>query len=173
MCFVSITTVSESLLRISSRASRTTITTPSIPPTAVVVVTPNRPSLSFALTSTNTDAVLDFPSSSVTVRLTKYFPGVSNFMVKVSPEPSCVAPSVLGSSQMNCRLLRSVAESLELAPLNVIDSPSVILNPSAGMNMLAAGGRFTIVTSIVNESDSLSSSQTLAVTLLSPDRDQE
>ena len=64
-------------------------------------------------------------------------------MVKVSPAPSWVAPSVFGSSQMNCKLLR-VAESLELAPLNVIDSPSVILNPSAGMNMFAAGGRLLL-----------------------------
>ena len=32
-----------------------------------------------------TDAVLDLPSSSVTVRLTKNLPGVSNLIVKVSP----------------------------------------------------------------------------------------
>ena len=86
---------------------------------------PNKPSAGFSLTSTNTDAVLDFPSSSLTVKLTKNLPGLSNLIVKFSPKPSCVAPSVFGSSQMNCRLLLSVGESVDSSPLKVIDSPSV------------------------------------------------
>ena len=63
-------------------------------------------------------------------------------------------------------MFRSVGVSDELLALKVIDSPSVITNPPSGWEIFASGARFTIVTSMVNESVALSSSQTFAVTAI-------
>ena len=63
-------------------------------------------------------------------------------------------------------MFRSVGVSVELLALKVIESPSVITNPPSGWEIFASGARFTIVTSIVNESVALSSSQTFAVTAI-------
>ena len=98
MCLVSIGTVSDSLPLSISSNKRMTITTPKIPPTIVGVFMPNNPSEGAASTVTITVAVSELLLSSITVSVTLYFPGLSKSIVKVSPDPSQVAPSVWESS---------------------------------------------------------------------------